>query len=127
MNKKRCPSCKEFAKEWNLKCKGCGFTLVLEPTDKVRKRYLRAPSLGALLFTQAWAAGARMYIWLLLSFIPIVGVAVLIILTLFGRRLAWTYGGWTSWQEFEDRMRLLDIIGVIWVIILLLIYFTLRQ
>ncbi len=95
---------------------------MLEPDDARRAKYLRGPSLGALLFTQGWTFGARLYLWFVVSLIPIVGIPVLIVCVLFGRRWSWKYGGWINWDEFVVRMRLLDMIGVVWVGILLLIY-----
>ena len=75
--KKTCADCKKQVEEWNEKCGGCGFTLVIEPDEKRRARYLRGPSLGALLWTQGWTFGARLYLWFLLSLIPIVGFVAL--------------------------------------------------
>lgn len=124
---KTCPECKVLVKEWNEKCQGCGFTLVLEPDDVARARYLRGPSLGALLWTQGWAVGARTYLWFLASLIPIVGIAALIVLTLFGRRMSWARGSWASWAEFQKRMRLMDAIGVAWILILVAVYFLVRR
>ena len=125
-NKKSCPDCSRAVRELQERCRGCGFNIIIEPKAKARARYLRGPSLGALFFTQGWALGARQYLWFVLSLIPIVGVAALIICTLFGRRLSWKTGGWSSWNEYHRRMRLLDIISVIWVIILVVVYLTVR-
>lgn len=127
MAKRHCPKCREHVKEWNLRCKDCGFTLILEPKEEARKRYLRGPSLGALFFTQGWAFGARLYLLFVLSFIPIIGFLVLFAGFFFGRRLSWTQGGWGSWQEFQARMKILDLIGVAWVVFLLLLYFFIKQ
>ncbi|EKD33402.1 MAG: hypothetical protein ACD_76C00039G0008 [uncultured bacterium] len=127
MENKTCANCRQLVDEWNESCKKCGFTLVLEPDEKSQARYLRGPSLGALLFTQAWCVGARLYIWFLFSLIPIAGIAVLIIMVLFGRRLSWKYGGWQSFEEYKTRMRNLDILGAVWVILLIAVYFVARQ
>ncbi len=116
---KTCVQCKADIEAWNEKCGGCGYTLVLEPDAVLQERRLRAPALGALLFTQGWCFGARMYGWFLLSLIPMVGIIVLPIMVLFGRRWAWKAGGWTDWQEFEDRMRLLDVLSAIWIVLLI--------
>jgi len=122
-----CHQCSANIEEWNERCGGCGYTLVLEPEEKVRARYLRGPSLGAMLFTQGWTVGARLYLLFLLSIIPIVGVGVLVVCLLFGRRLSWKYGGWSDWEEFRSRMILLDVIGGIWLIGLLVAYFLARS
>jgi hypothetical protein len=101
--------------------------LVMEPEEAARARYLRGPSLGALLWTQGYAFGARLYLWFLLSLIPIAGVVALVALVMFGRRWSWGRGGWASWEEFQDRMRLLDMIGICWVLTLAIIYFLARK
>jgi len=127
METKTCPDCKRLVKEWNEKCVDCGFTLVMEPEVQIRARYLRGPALGALLFTQGWSVGARTYLWFIASLIPIVGIGALIILTLFGRRISWERGGWASWEEFQTRMRVMDIVGVVWVLLLIATYFVVKK
>jgi len=122
-----CTNCQKEVEEWNQKCGSCGFHLVLEPDELLRARYLRGPSLGALFFTQGWTLGARLYVWFLFSFVPIVGIVVLFICLIFGRRWSWKSGGWSNWQEFQKRMRLLDLIGVIWMAILIGVYFWMRS
>jgi len=124
---KLCSSCQAKVEEWNEKCRGCGFTLVLEPEEKTRAKYLRVPSLGALLFTQGWTLGARLYVLFLLSLIPIVGIPVLVICTLFGRRLSWKFGGWSDWSEFQKWMKILDLVGVAWIVILAIVYFWFKK
>lgn len=121
-----CQQCKKQIELWNKQCSACGFHLVLEPDEVRRARFLRAPSLGAMFFTQGWALGARLYFWFLLSLIPIVGFVVLLILLFFGRRLSYKSGSWASWDEYTKRMRILDLISVIWVVCLILIYLYLR-
>jgi hypothetical protein len=79
-----------------------------------------------MLFTQGWAFGARLYLWFIVSFVPIVGFVVLVFLLIFGRRLSWKHGSWASWEEFKNRMRLLDAISVVWILILIGIYFWMR-
>jgi len=112
--------------EWNEKCGGCGFTLELVPDDRRKARYLRGPSLGALLFTQGWTFGARLYFWFLISLIPVFGLIALFVGVFFGRRLSWKYGGWSDWEEYVDRMRLMDIVGGVWVAILVASYLWAR-
>lgn len=111
-----------MVEEWNERCRSCGVHLVLEPDDAHRARYLRGPSLGALLFTQGWAFGARLYIWFLLSLIPLFGLVALFACLFFGRRWSWKHGGWESWDAFRSRMRLLDLIGLSWVMLLIAVY-----
>ena len=122
MEKKNCPDCKLQVAKWNELCNGCGYTVVLEPDAKVRARYLRGPSLGALLFTQGWAFGARTYFWFLLSLVPVVGLVSLFVLLVLGRRISWEHGGWGSWDEFQTRMRFLDRIGMVWITLLFILY-----
>jgi len=126
MESKKCTSCKKQVEEWNEKCKGCGFTLVLEPDEKKRARYLRGPALGALFWTQGWTFGARLYIWFILSLIPVVGFVALFACLIFGRRWSWKYGGWSNWDEFKSRMRVMDIIGTIWILGLIGVYYFAR-
>lgn len=113
--------------ELNRSCAGCGFKIVIETDAAMQEKYLRRPSLGALLFTQGWALGSRLYIWFLLSLVPIVGIVALIMLTIFGRRWSWRRGAWASFEEFRTRMRLLDAVGVMWVVILAVGYFLFRK
>ncbi len=117
-----CKDCKKDVEIWNKRCEGCGYTLVLEPEEAIKVRYLRGPALGALLFTQGWAFGARTYVWFLISLIPVVGIVALFACLLFGRRWSWKYGGWGSWEEYRERMRLMDGIGFAWVALLGVLY-----
>lgn len=126
MSDNTCVSCKRQVEEWNERCRACGFTLVLEPDEKRKARYLRAPALGALFFTQGWTLGARVYFWFLLSLIPVVGVASLILCVAFGRRWSWKYGGWEDWDTFVRRMRMMDLIGIAWVAMLVVTYLYFR-
>jgi hypothetical protein len=122
-----CRACKAKVEEWNEECGSCGFRLVMEPEERVRARFLRGPAVGALLFTQGWAFGARLYVWFLLSLIPIVGLVVLFVLLLAGRRLSWKSGGWGSWEEFRSRMKMLDLLAAAWFLMLIVVYVVLRR
>ncbi|KKT70096.1 MAG: hypothetical protein UX09_C0057G0009 [Candidatus Uhrbacteria bacterium GW2011_GWE2_45_35] len=124
---KTCRLCQAKVEEWNEKCRGCGFTLILEPEEKTRAKYLRTPSLGALFFTQGWALGARLYLFFALSLIPIVGIPILVITTLFGRRLSWKLGGWSDWGEFQKWMKIMDVVGICWLIFLVILYFVFKK
>lgn len=124
---KSCASCQAKAKEWNEKCDNCGFSIILEPEEKIKAKYLRTPSLGALFFTQGWSLGARLYLPFLLSLIPIVGIPNMVVCILFGRRLSWKYGGWSDWQEFVKWMRLLDILAIIWIVVLIITFFLFKK
>ncbi|MBI5794662.1 hypothetical protein HZA87_06335 [Candidatus Uhrbacteria bacterium] len=123
---KTCARCKKEVEAWNERCGGCGFTLVLEPDEKRRAKFLRGPSLGAFLFTQGWTFGARLYFWFLISLIPVFGIAALVLGVIFGRRWSWKYGGWSDWEEFVNRMRMMDVIGVVWIGLLAVVYFYFR-
>lgn len=111
----------------NEQCDNCGFNIVLEPNEERKARYLRRPSVGALFWTQGWTLGARLYLWFVLSLVPVVGVVALVACVLFGRRWSWKYGGWRDWEAFTDRMRLLDALSAIWITGLVVAYFWLRQ
>jgi len=122
-----CTNCKLEVDALKAKCAACGLTLTLEPDEARRARSLRMPSLGALLFTQGWTLGARTYLLFLLSLIPVVGVGVLIVSVLFGRRLSWKHGEWASWEEFEERMHWLDLMSFVWIGILAIVWIFLRK
>jgi len=94
----------------------------MEPDEALRERFLKRPSLGALLFTQGWTFGARLYGWFLLSLVPVVGFVVLGVCFVYGNRLSWKRGGWASWQEYEQRMRRLDQMAVGWICLLVALY-----
>lgn len=126
MGGKICNSCFQEVEEWNHKCESCGYHLVLEPDEMRKLRYLRRPSLGALLWTQGWTFGARLYFWFLLSLIPVFGLIALFACVLFGRRWAWKYGGWEDWKDFQHRMRFMDALGIIWICGLIGGYFWVR-
>ncbi len=124
---KTCKNCKDQVDVWNKKCGGCGFTLVLQPDEQRKAQFLKTPSLGALLFTQGWTAGSRLYVWFLLSLVPVFGIVALILCLFFGRRWSWKQGGWSSWEEYTKRMKLLDILGVAWIMFLIISYFVAKQ
>jgi len=67
-----------------------------------------------------------MYLLFVISLIPGVGISALIIGAIFGRRLSWKFGSWGSWQEYTSRMRLLDIIGIVWICLLGFVYLYFR-
>lgn len=117
-----CRQCKHLIDDWNKQCGGCGMRLVLEPDEEHRAKYLRGPALGAMLFTQGWTLGARLYVWFLFSIIPVVGIVALVVTMFFGRRWSWKYGGWSDWDTFTKRMKLLDGIAVVWVVLLVAMY-----
>lgn len=121
-----CTSCKQEVELWNEKCGGCGFHLVLEPDEKRKARYLRGPALGALLFTQGWTFGAKLYAWFLLSLVPVFGLIALFACLFFGRRWSWKYGGWEDWESFTRRMRTMDLLGGLWLVLLVVSYFMAR-
>lgn len=112
--------------DWNEHCGRCGFHVELVPDDTIKARYLRGPSLGAVLFTQGWAFGARLYLWFLLSLVPVFGIIVLFICLFFGRRLSWKQGGWASWEDFVRRMKMMDILGGFWIVFWMSIYLYAR-
>lgn len=123
-----CTSCEAKLHAWQEQCRDCGFVLVRkEEQDLAREqRYLRIPSIGALLFTQGWTFGARMYVLFILSLLPGVGIAALCLSFLFGRRLSWKYGHWKDWETFTKRMRTLDLLGLAWGAGVLVVYIFFR-
>ncbi len=121
-----CTQCHKVVEEWNKKCGSCGFHLVMVPDEQLQDQYLKTPSLGALLFTQGWAFGSRLYVWFLISLIPGVGLVALFACLFFGRRWSWKYGGWDSWQQYTQRMKLMDHLGMIWIGVLFTSYLWTR-
>ena len=127
MKEATCKGCKQQVELWNKNCRGCGFVLVLEPEEKIKQRYLRGPALGALLWTQGWTFGARLYLWFVLSLIPVFGLIALFACLFFGRRWAWKAGGWSDWDEFTERMKLMDALSIVWIVGLLGFYLYARS
>lgn len=125
----KCESCEALFHEWQERCRDCGIAVsgVSTEQEEIKKSYLRIPSLGALLWTQGWTFGARLYVLFLMSLIPGVGFVALGVAFLFGRKLSWKYGSWDNWQTFTQRMRILDMLGAAWVAVLILIYFFFRS
>ena len=122
-----CQNCKARAVALDQECAACGFRVIIEPEAATRERFLRAPSLGALFFTQGWALGARLYLWFVLSMIPLVGFVALAVCFVFGRRLAWKQGGWTDWEEYERRLKHLDWLAVGWIGLLVCVWWLAKK
>lgn len=122
MTKPVCPECLHAAKDKEEHCEHCGFFLGIDSKEKQQERYLRGPAIGALLWTQGWAFGARLYFWFILSLIPVVNFFVLVVLVFRGRRLSWQKGQWISWETFEKRMRFLTILSFIWIYLLIILF-----
>jgi len=127
MQEETCKQCKASVEAWNERCRECGYHLILEPNERRKARYLRRPSIGALFWTQGWTVGARLYLWFVLSLMPVIGIVALVACTLFGRRWSWKYGGWQDWDTFTERMRLMDILATVWIVGLIGVYFWARQ
>lgn len=123
---KNCPDCLETLRELQRTCGSCGYRIELVPEEEDIERYLRRPSLGGLLWTQAYAFGTRQYGWFVLSLIPFVGVVALLVMCIFGRRRSWEIGGWESFEEFRRRQRLMDGFAYVWVAILVGLYLLAR-
>ncbi len=126
MKSKSCPDCLQKLKEAQRACGACGYTVELVPKEEQIERYLKRPSPGGLFFTQAYAFGTRQYMWFIVSLIPVVGLAALVVMFLFGRRWSWHVGGWENFEEFKKRQRLMDTIAYVWLVVLLVGYAWLR-
>ncbi|OGL71848.1 hypothetical protein A3C17_01920 [Candidatus Uhrbacteria bacterium RIFCSPHIGHO2_02_FULL_53_13] len=124
--KKVCPECFSKLKELQKLCQGCGYKIELVTADEEIERFLRRPSPGGLLWTQAYAFGTRQYLWFVLSILPITGFVALPMMFAFGRRWSWRVGGWGSFTEFKERQVLMDRIGIAWILFLVLIYLYFR-
>ena len=126
MNTAACPDCTAALQEAQRVCHACGYTLRLEPMEAEKDRYLHRPSLGGLLWTQAYALGTRQYLWFVASLIPGVGFVALFAMSLYGRRWSWRMGGWESFSAFQERQRLMDGSGFGWICALIVTYTAFR-
>lgn len=124
--KKTCPECYTKLRELAAICAGCGYKIELVTKEEDIERFIRRPSPGGLLWTQAYAFGSRQYLWFVLSILPITGIAALPAMFLFGRRWSWHVGGWESFDEFKRRQVLLDRIGIAWVLVLVAVVLFVR-
>jgi hypothetical protein len=75
-------------------------------------------SWGAFFGGAIWPLGNKLFIWALLSLIPLVNIYVWIKLAIEGRRMAWEQSGWDDFDHFRYRQK---VVAVIIVIIVLLI------
>ncbi|HJN84773.1 MAG TPA: hypothetical protein QF873_00455 [Patescibacteria group bacterium] len=126
MDSKSCPDCLTKLREAQRACKACGYTIELVPKEEVMERYLRRPSPGGLFWTQGYALGTRQYMWFVVSLIPIAGFVALGAMFIFGRRWSWHVGGWSSFDEFKKRQRLMDTLAYVWFGGLVLVWAYLR-
>lgn len=125
--KRTCPECYTKLRELAQVCAGCGYKIELVTKDEDVERFIRRPSVGGLLWTQAYAFGSRQYIWFVLSILPLTGLIALPAMFLFGRRWSWHKGGWESFEEYKRRQILLDRIGTAWVLLLMVMIFYVRN
>lgn len=124
--KNACPECFTKLKELQKLCHGCGYKIELVTVDEEIERFVKRLSPGGLLWTQAYALGTRQYLWFVLSILPITGFLALPAMFIFGRRWSWRVGDWNSFDEFKQRQKLMDRIGIAWVLFLLLVYLYFR-
>jgi len=82
--------------------------------------YIHKFSWGAFVASGIWPWGNKLYVWGILAFIPLIGIYVWIRLALEGRKMAWEQGGWTSFDQFKKRQKIMAWI-ILAVIILVLI------
>lgn len=75
-------------------------------------KYIRGGSLGAFFGGLIWPLGSKLWLWALLSLVPIVNIYVWLKLTFHGRRMAWEKGEWQSFDQFRQRQKVLG-----WVIL----------
>ncbi len=124
--KNACPECFTKLKELQKLCYGCGYKIELVTADEDIERFIRRLSPGGLLWTQAYTLGTRQYLWFVLSVFPITGFVALPAMFIFGRRLSWKVGGWNNFDEFKQRQKLMDRIGIVWILFLILVYLYFR-
>lgn len=73
--------------------------------------YIHSWSWGAFLGGTIWPLGNKLWLWTLLSLIPLVNLYSWIKLAMNGRQLSWEKGNWQNFDHFKKRQKL-----VAWVI-----------
>ncbi|KKQ27445.1 MAG: hypothetical protein US42_C0009G0035 [Candidatus Magasanikbacteria bacterium GW2011_GWC2_37_14] len=78
--------------------------------------YIHKFSWGAFIASGIWPWGNKLYLWGILAFIPLIGIYVWIRLAIEGRKLAWEQGGWTNFEQFKNRQKIMA-----WIILAIII------
>lgn len=90
--------------------------------------FLKRWSWGGFLVSPIWALGSRKYVagilLLLACIIPIIPFGFGIYYGIKGRQLSWEKGGWSSFEEFAKRQRLLDNVCFALFLVSLVLYFV---
>ena len=82
--------------------------------------YIHKFSWGAFVCSTVWPWGNKLYIWGILAFVPLVNIYVWLRLAITGRQMAWERGGWTNFEQFKNRQKIMAwvILGIIILIFL---------
>lgn len=70
-------------------------------------------SWGAFFSTPIWALGNKLYLWTLLSLLPLVNIYAWIKLSIDGRKMSWEEGNWSDFDQFKQRQKIVAIIIVV--------------
>jgi len=130
---KKCPHCAEEIKMEATKCKHCQSNLVQEygniELKESDQKWLDKFSVGGLMLGFIYLISVRAYsklLWiLLLSFIPVLNMAIAIIIGLKGRRWAWESGKWSNLDELKIRQGFMDGLGIVLIVLVILVVWLL--
>lgn|SRR3989338_142912 len=84
-------------------------------TDQIK--YITSSSLGAFFATPIWALGNKLFLEGVLSFLPLLNLYYWFQLTGSGRKMAWEKGGWTSFDQFKKRQKIMAWIVLVFFIL----------
>lgn len=82
-------------------------------------KFIRGGSLAGFFGALIWALGNKLWLWALLSLIPLVNIYVAFKLAFHGRRMAWEKAEWQSFEQFRGRQKLMA-----WIILALVVLYT---
>ncbi len=89
-------------------------------------KYIRGGSLSAFFGGLIWPLGSKLWLYALLSLVPLVNIYVWLKLTFHGRRMSWEKGEWQSFDQFKQRQKLLVYI-ILAVFVLYILFLFLSQ
>lgn len=78
--------------------------------------YIHKFSWGAFICSGVWPWGNKLYLWGVLAFVPLVNIFVWLKLAIEGRKMAWEQGGWTNFEQFKNRQKIMA-----WIILAVII------
>lgn len=75
-------------------------------------QYISRWSWGAFLAGVIWPLGNRMWLWAVLTLVPVVNLYAWIKLSISGRQMAWEKGGWQNFEQFKKRQTIVAWVAV---------------